>query len=123
MVGLNLNSGLLIICLLILGGCDFLTEKEHEDIEQASVQYQQTQDIDSLQILHKQLKQGMSRSEVEALLGAAQYSPTEGVDYYPVAQDSPQQQSANTGLVVEYINDQAETTGHVQRFWLGEVGE
>ena len=120
---LNLNSGLLIVCLLVLSGCDFLAGKGSENVEQARVQYQQTQDIDSLQTLHKQLKQGLTRSEVEALLGAAQYSPTEGVDYYPVAQDSPQQQSANTGLVVEYINDQAEATDQVQRFWLGEVGE
>ena len=120
---LNLNSGLLIVCLLVLSGCDFLAGKGSENVEQARVQYQQTQDIDSLQTLHKQLKQGMTRSEVESLLGAAQYSPTEGVDYYPVGQDSPQQNSSSTGLVVEYINEQAETTEQVQRFWLGEVGE
>lgn len=113
-------SGFLIVCLLLLSGCDFFVG---EDIKQASTQYQQTQDIDSLQTLHKQLKQGMPRSDVEALLGVAQYSPTEGVDYYPAAKDSPQQQSANTGLVVEYLNERDEFTDQVQRFWLGELSE
>ncbi len=110
---------LIVVCLLVLGGCDFMAEK---NITQVSAQYQQTQDINSLKVLHKQLKPGMRRSEVEALLGAAQYSPIDGVDYYPVEQNSVPQ-SVHTSLIVEYINEQDEATDQVQRFWLGELGE
>ena len=119
---MKMAGAMLMLCvcsLFLLSGCDYFADDE---VKQASRSYQQAQDVASLEMLHKQLKPGMTRNEVESLLGTAQYSPIAGVDYYPSAKDDPSQYSS-IGLVVEYVNEQEETTNQVQKFWLGEVGE
>lgn len=73
----------------------------------------------------------MARSEVEELLGKADYSPIEGQEYYASdrretagsGKEQVTQIDITVGLVVEYRDEQGTQTGQVQRFWLGRIGE
>ncbi|HIO92752.1 MAG TPA: hypothetical protein EYG68_07900 [Leucothrix mucor] len=68
-----------------------------------------------LQEISKQLKEGMSKEEVEKVLGVSDYSPTDGLYYYS-------SENSQT-LVVDYRNQKDEITIELQSFWLGKVGE
>lgn len=109
---------ILFLSMLMLGACDLAVS-----VDQAQESYQQQQDYSSLEILHGQLQKGMARTEVEALLGAPGYSPTDGIYYYLSKQRSDSVGNPVMGVVVEYIDEQGHVTDTLHSFWLGEVGE
>jgi outer membrane protein assembly factor BamE (lipoprotein component of BamABCDE complex) len=84
-------------------------------LDRASDAYKRNHDHASLQVIHKYLRSGMTRREVEALLGAPDYSPTDGQYYY---QSSERDQT----LVVDYRRED-EVTDRLQSFDLGTIGE
>jgi hypothetical protein len=112
----RLAAVVLLLAALLLG-CG------GQDVEQASARYKARKDAASLQIVSACLKTGMARSEVEALLGEADYSPIDGQEYYASQQGGPDQDKAGPTLVVDYRDAQGEVTDALHQFWIGAVGE
>jgi len=117
----------LFFCLiLLLTGCN----SQADELERASRSYKEHQDYVSLEVINRHLCKGMERSEVEELLGEADYSPIDGQYYYSSdrqvagnGQKQLTQIALTVGLVVEYRDEQGKLTGQVQKFWLGNIGE
>ncbi|XOF35101.1 MAG: hypothetical protein ACL93V_07385 [Candidatus Electrothrix sp. YB6] len=116
----------IFIFMLLLTGC----KSGADELEQASRSYKAEKDYVSLEILSGQLRKGMTRSEVEELLGKADYSPIEGQEYYSSdrreAAGSGKEQvnmSVPVGLVVDYRDEQGKLTGQLQTFRLSRIGE
>ncbi|MCI5132581.1 MAG: hypothetical protein D3904_13975 [Candidatus Electrothrix sp. EH2] len=114
----------IFIFMLLLTGCNSGTD----ELEQAGRNYKAHRDYASLEIIHRHLRKGMSRSKVKKLLGESNYSPIEGQEYYSsdrkeAAGRGKEQISMTVGLVVDYRDEQGELTGQLQTFWLGVIGE
>lgn len=115
---------LLFLVFLLLVGCN----TQAQEPEQASRSYKAHRDYPSLEVLSGHLRKGMVRSEVEELLGEADYSPIEGQYYYSsdrseMAGSGKERMNVTVGLVVDYRDDQGKLTGQLQSFWLGRIGE
>ena len=83
-------------------------------LERASHRYQHDRDYASLETITRSLHVGMSKAEVEALLGPPVYSPTDGQYNYSSTRE-------DRILVVDYrLNDQL--TDRLQQFDLMTVG-
>lgn len=83
-------------------------------LQRASHRYQQDRDHASLETITRSLHIGMSKAEVESLLGPPVYSPTEGQYNYSSSRE-------DRILVVDYrLNDQV--TDRLQNFDLMTVG-
>ncbi len=111
-----------LFTLLLLTACVSQSQELHE----ASSRYKTNKDYASLVVLVNHLHQGMARTEVEALLGPADYSPLAGQDYYASDQREPEQETGKeqvVGLVAEYHDKQGKLTEQLQQFWLGHLGE
>jgi hypothetical protein len=84
-------------------------------LERASASYQRDRDCESLQRVAKELKSGTSRERVFSLLGASDYEPTPGQQYYSSSR-------SDCSLVIDYRRGDLTTTT-VQSVELGNVGE
>ena len=84
-------------------------------LDRASARYKLDRDLESLVLLQKNLKHGMPRLEVERLLGAPGYSPTEGQFYY-------ESNRRNHVLVVDYRRGD-QVTDSLQRFEMETIGQ
>ena len=84
-------------------------------LERASHRYKQDRDYASLETIAHSLRTGMSRAEVEALLGSPDYSPTDGQYNYSSSRE-------NHILVVDYRIDER-VTDRLQSFDLMTIGE
>jgi hypothetical protein len=113
---------LLCFVMLLLAACACYAQEPQE----ASSSYKAKKDYASLAVLVKHLRKGMARTEVEALLGEADYSPIEGQEYYSSDRSEfvPKTDTKQTvGLVVEYRDEQGRLTAQLQQFELGLIGE
>ena len=89
--------------------------------------FQQNHDFQSLTLLLSHVRLGMTRVEVEKLLGRPDYSPIEGQYYYGLS-DRKTEEGTPVGLIVEYrrINYQTGETvasGKLESLILGPIGE
>ena len=124
-------STLLLLFIVLMGiACTDCTgrDRKSDQVERAGSSYRTHKDYVSLELISRHLYTGMTRSEVEALLGEADYSPIEGQEYYSsdrreAAGSGKERRYITVGLIVEYRDDQGELTGQLQRFWLGRIGE
>lgn len=107
---------LLLLMSLAFNGCDTPV-----GVEQARESYAANRDFSSLKVLHSQLSKGMSRADVETLLGQPTRSPLNGVYYYLSNQHGENDPRARLGLVVEYIDSGGAVTDQLQSLWLGEI--
>lgn len=77
----------------------------------------------------QRVRLGMTRAELEALLGPADYSPTEGQFYFSTGGDCPLEGSdrlASCGVVAEfrdYGSGDAVLTESLRSCWWGAIGE
>jgi hypothetical protein len=99
-----------------------------KELQEASISYKTNKDYASLAVLAAHLRKGMARTEVEALLGEADYSPIEGQDYYSSGRrehkgSGKEQITLPVGLVADYRDEQDRLTKQLQTFWLGRIGE
>ncbi len=94
-----------------------------KELTQAAVSWRQQRDAASLQIIHRHLRRGMLRAEVEGLLGGPDYSPIEGQGYYASRWNKAEQSGPPPTLVVDYRDAQGRLTAVLHEFWLGAVGE
>ncbi len=97
-----------------------------QGLQEASSSYKANRDYASLAVLAAHLRTGMARTDVEALLGEADYSPIEGQYYYSsdrreLAPETGAEEPV--GLVVEYRDEQGTLTEQLQQFELGRIGE
>jgi len=96
------------------------------ELENASIDYKQNVSYKSLSIITNHLSEGMRKSEVEKLLGDADYSPTDGLFYYSSDKREISEISGRKtiiGLVIDYRNSKGEVTEELQNFKLGFIGE
>lgn len=121
----------LFVCCLMFSGC------LENELEKAGESYKLNRDYESLATIHESLTEGMRRSEVEGLLGEADYSPVEGQYYYASDRRGPIKGlgyppvTANVGLVVEYrITEypgdgiiKSTLTDRLQSYYFGPIGE
>ena len=111
------------LILVLLPGC-----ANSGLLEQASETYKTSHDHQSLKIIFGKLSKGMSRKNVEKLLGEPGYSPTEGQHYYLCnKKESPNggidNEQIPIGVVVDYRDQSGELTNKLQDFWIGPIGE
>lgn len=77
----------------------------------------------------KRVRLGMSQAELEAVLGAADYSPTTGVFYFSTGGDCPLEDSdrlASCGVVAEFLHHNDSEPVHsetLQSCRWGAIGE
>lgn len=77
----------------------------------------------------KQVRPGMAQSELENVLGQADYSPTAGVFYFSTGGDCPLAETerlVSCGLVadfLDYSNGDAVLTTSLQSCWWGGIAE
>lgn len=93
----------------------------------ASASYRQRHDFESLSRLLGHIRLGMTKAEVEKLLGPPTYSPIDG-QYYYVAADRRTPEGTPLGLAVDYRRTNPRTgeeiaSGRLETFWLGPIGE
>ena len=84
-------------------------------LERAALSYQRDRDCESLQRIAKELRVGTSRERVSALLGASDYEPTPGQNYYSSSR-------RDCSLVIDFRRGEQLTTS-VQSIELGSIGE
>jgi hypothetical protein len=101
------------LTIILLLGCG------DQALEESGRSYRLHKDFASLETISRCLTIGMTRGEIEKLLGKADYSPIEGQEYYSSGQQSDKGQT----LVVEYRDEQGIVTRVLHSFWLGDVGE
>ncbi|HHJ17497.1 MAG TPA: hypothetical protein ENJ80_12445 [Gammaproteobacteria bacterium] len=95
-------------------------------LDKASEKYRSDRDYKSLQIIYEHLSVGITRNDVESLLGEPDYSPTDGLYYYSSDQRvflKDQNRYTSPGLVVDYRDKRDVPTETLQRFQLRNVGE
>lgn len=83
-------------------------------IEQAREHYRAHHDYVSLELLSRLLKKGMPKKQVQSLLGAPDYSPTDGQDYYS---SDREEHGSSVGLILNY------QSGRLDTFNLMPIGE
>jgi hypothetical protein len=95
-------------------------------LDAAGANYRQHRDYESLEIVTQHLSTGLSRGDVERLLGEPDYSPTEGLYYYSSAKKARSEQhdrEVTLGLVVDYRDKSGADTKSLQKYQLGPMGE
>ncbi|PPE69939.1 hypothetical protein IS481_00325 [Caldimonas thermodepolymerans] len=77
----------------------------------------------------RRVRTGMTRAQLDALLGPPAYSPVEGQYYYSTGGDCPvegRDREASCGLVADfndYGGDEAVLKATLQSCWWGAIGE
>jgi hypothetical protein len=101
-----------------------ITRTEQRRLNAASSNYKRHHDYQSLLLIFQYLHPGMSQNEVEALLGAPDYSPIDGQYYYgsqancSCGEDEP---SAPCGVVIMY--QPHPTLPTLESCWFGAIRE
>ena len=111
-----------LFTVLLLSACI----SQSQDLQEASSRYKENRDYASLVVLMNHLHKGMARTEVEALLGQAEYSPIAGQEYYSSDRRELVQETGReelVGLVIEYRDEQGRVAEQLQKFWLSHLGE
>ena len=112
-----------VLVILPLSSCTTLS------LEQASINYKKYHDYASLETIYRHLAKGMRRTEAEHLLGEPDYSPIEGQCYYS---SDREEDSANgndghskvpVGIILDYRDKKGVSTGKIQTFQMGPIGE
>ena len=95
------------------------------DLNEASSNYIKNRSYESLELLSKTIKIGMTKTEVQKLLGEADYSPTEGIYYYSSGRYINHENRPRTivGLVVTYGETSKQNLQVVKEIKLGPIGE
>jgi hypothetical protein len=93
----------------------------------SSASFREKHDFESLSRLLGHLRLGMTRAEVEKLLGEPTYSPIEGQYYYHTS-DRVTPEGTPVGLVMDYRRTNPRTgeeiaSGRLETFWMGPIGE
>ena len=114
----------LAICTSLLFGfalCDISAQDQGTAVSRREI------GLARLQKMAGKLRLGMSRREVERLLGKPTYCPSEGSCNYKV--DAEDEQGIPFGLVVRYIRlahkegEQERQTGKLEEYWVGRIAE
>ena len=97
--------------------------------QRAGDTYKKQRDYKSLVVIYEHLEHGMTREQVEALIGQPDVTPEDGQAYYPSDRTEPRdvapgmREEVSVGLMVDYRNiETKKPTPTVQRFRLGPVG-
>jgi len=91
--------------------------------------YKTNRDYTSLQLIYKKLSNGLSRTEVDSLLGKPDYSPTEGQYYYLSDQKVPPEKNMESdltvpvGIVIDFRDKNGDETKYIQGLSIGPIGE
>lgn len=96
--------------------------------ELAGDSYKAHKDYASLEIIYRYLSKGMERTEVEKLIGEADYSPIDGQYYYSSDLRKTELRGKEwidvpVGLIVDYRNEQGVLTDKLRSFQMGSIGE
>lgn len=109
-----------LLIYIFLFGCSMPSKTQ----EHISNEYKES--ATNFELIHSKLFKGMKRTEVERLLGAADYSPIEGQYYYESAQteySEEQNKEVSVGMIINYNDINGTTTEYLQSFSLGPIGE
>jgi len=112
-----------LLVFLVLLSC----QAERSGAAELGRAFRQQHEYETLQKLAGYLRLGMSKAEVERLLGPPDYSPTEGQYYYHTA-DRVTPEGTPVGLIVDYRRTNVRTgeeifSGKLESLWLGPIGE
>ena len=95
-------------------------------LQQAAKHFRANRDYASLKIISQHLAVGMSHRMIEKLLGKADYSPTDGLYYYSakvLVFIKKQNRYTARGLVVDYRDENGNTTMTLKKYFLQNLGE
>lgn len=117
------KSAILAGLVLLLVSC----APDIHDPAEISARFRQEHRYETLSRLLAHLRLGMTRAEVEKLLGPPDYSPIDGQYYYHTS-DRQTAEGVPIGLVVDYRRTNVRTgeeiaTGLLESFWIGPIGE
>lgn len=110
-----------IASVIFATGCAGIASIDHK-----SEKYKKSQSYDSLEAIYQSLSEGMSRQEVERLLGKPDFSPIDGQYYYisdRVVYSENQGRNVVVGMFVDYKDRNGGITEKLQAFWIGPIGE
>ncbi|WP_086930275.1 hypothetical protein [Agarilytica rhodophyticola] len=108
----------LIPLLIILVGCNASMSARE------SANYSTEKSLAQIQAVHNKLSIGMTKQEVDALLGNPDYSPEDGKYYYASSEKlylSSEEKELSVGLVIEYRNKDGSVSESLQNFWVGAL--
>jgi len=113
--------------LILAGGCS----AEITLLEDASAQYRETKSYSSLESISKQLRKGMARTEIEALLGKGNWYPNDLVVYFSdkqeVTKNNPAREDddvlGNWVLFLDFKDVNGRMTERLQSWNLELIGE
>lgn len=113
----KLLCAITISCLL---GCN----ASHPAKEPVFNSLEMRKDLTAISDIHEKLEVGMTREEVEALLGNPDYSPTDGKYYYASSEkiySTNQERELPIGLIIDYRSSNGDITGSLKNYWIGEL--
>jgi phosphoserine phosphatase len=103
------NGFILLLLILSLMAC----ENTSTPLERAAQAFLQEQDVKSLRRLAARMQRGMSRHDVEALLGQPVFSPLPRQYHYATTDSHV--------FVLDYRNKGGEVTDTLQGFWIARA--
>jgi len=115
------NIPLTIALVLLTGSCALVGE-----IDDAARSYRSNHDYASLKTIADHLVKGMSKQEVEKLLGLPEEGPSSGIFIYWSDRDEYMEEvnrKVNVALVVYYFPLMGEVTSTLDRWHLGPISE
>jgi outer membrane protein assembly factor BamE (lipoprotein component of BamABCDE complex) len=97
-------------------------------LKQASISYKTNHDYASLKVIYNSLSTGMSRTEVDNLLGEPDHSPIDGQYYYLSDRKEPPEPGMDNikvpvGMVISYRDKSGQITDKIQEISFGPIGE
>lgn len=110
------------VVFLVAIGCS----ASSTDLKVASKTYKLHKDFASVEVILRAVSKGMPRSDIEALLGVPDYSPTRGQYYYSTNKTiykKAHKRNVNVGLIVDYRDEAGDDTETIQKFQLEQLGE
>lgn len=116
---------LLFVGFSVLAGCA-ITDPQPPEVIAASERYNATRDVDSLELLSKTIEQGMSREQVESLVGEPDHVPVEGQAVYASNKRVPLGDTGLTGvvaLILSYTDVEFVVRDTVQSISFKPIGE
>ncbi len=123
---LRLGWKIIAPCLVLTAFASACVSKS-EPLPKLAAGFQKNHDYQSLTLLLSHVRLGMTRDEVEKLLGRPDYSPIEGQYYYGLS-DRNTEEGTPVGLIVEYRRVNYRTgesiaSGKLESLTLGPIGE
>ncbi|MFL0811619.1 MAG: hypothetical protein K6L76_14460 [Agarilytica sp.] len=111
---------------VFLSALVFACAGQPQSLSEASGSYKQTKSYESLKVIEAHLRVGMTKKEVDEILGEYTYSPTDGQYYYVSSKteySSDQNREVSVGLVLDYNDSDGNSEQTLQSFWVGKIGE